>query len=389
MTRILIIPQNAFLKSCKNLYTTTNRGKFYVGIAKKYENSTILYTVKEGTDVEATFQMDNKGVNLKRLKGGVSHKSKFKYIDYLISIFKLIRAIITHDLAVVVIPNKTAVLATVLAKFLGKISILYVAGDWQEIINIPYMQRKAPESNLKKLKIIISIIFENIAVRFANSVYVAGNKLLRKYPKKGQIKLVKPMIQFTLNDVIIRQTRNHKLNNILYVGYLTPLKGIQDTLDSFKLIHYKYPDTFLHIVGDGELFKDIQNLGNASIKLYGYIAEKNTLSEIYKNCDLFMFASHSEGFPRVLYEAMIHNLPIITTGVGGISDYYKSGENAIIVPVGEPYELYRAYCSLREDSMLAIKLAKNSMIKICNELIDNPIEQFVQEINLLTTKTRV
>ncbi|MCK5533647.1 glycosyltransferase family 4 protein, partial [bacterium] len=40
----------------------------------------------------------------------------------------------------------------------------------------------------------------------------------------------------------------------------------------------------------------------------------------------------SEGFPRVLYEAMSQSLPIITTDAGGIKGLMKHEENALIIP---------------------------------------------------------
>ena len=40
--------------------------------------------------------------------------------------------------------------------------------------------------------------------------------------------------------------------------------------------------------------------------------------EHLRNSDIFALSSLTEGFPRVLYEAMCMRLPIVTTDVGGI-----------------------------------------------------------------------
>jgi glycosyltransferase involved in cell wall biosynthesis len=47
---------------------------------------------------------------------------------------------------------------------------------------------------------------------------------------------------------------------------------------------------------------------------------------------IFIFPSYHEEFPRVLYEAMINSLPIVTTMVGGISGRMVDGKNCIGIP---------------------------------------------------------
>ena len=67
--------------------------------------------------------------------------------------------------------------------------------------------------------------------------------------------------------------------------------------------------------------------------LHGQIAESEVLKKFYDKADIFLFPSHHEGFPRVLYEAMASGLPIFTTFVGGIPGRMKHLENCIEIPV--------------------------------------------------------
>ena len=59
---------------------------------------------------------------------------------------------------------------------------------------------------------------------------------------------------------------------------------------------------------------------------------KTDLMRFYRKAHIFIFPSYHEGFPRVLYEAMINSLPIVTTMVGGISGRMVDGENCIGIP---------------------------------------------------------
>ena len=63
------------------------------------------------------------------------------------------------------------------------------------------------------------------------------------------------------------------------------------------------------------------------------ISNKEELKSFYDNADIFVFTSHDEGFPRVLYEAMASGMPIFTTFVGGISGRMVDAENCFEIPV--------------------------------------------------------
>ena len=53
----------------------------------------------------------------------------------------------------------------------------------------------------------------------------------------------------------------------------------------------------------------------------------NNLYDLLFSSDIFALSSITEGFPRVLYEAMAMRLPIVTD-VGGIPYLLKNGVNA-------------------------------------------------------------
>jgi glycosyltransferase involved in cell wall biosynthesis len=49
------------------------------------------------------------------------------------------------------------------------------------------------------------------------------------------------------------------------------------------------------------------------------------------NSDIFILASHSEGLPNSLMEAMLCGIPSIATDVGSVSDLIINGETGILI----------------------------------------------------------
>jgi glycosyltransferase involved in cell wall biosynthesis len=65
------------------------------------------------------------------------------------------------------------------------------------------------------------------------------------------------------------------------------------------------------------------------IQIYSINSDVKALSEVYNSSDIFCLPTYTEGFPRVLYEAMFFSLPIITTNVGQISSLIHDDFNGL------------------------------------------------------------
>ena len=99
------------------------------------------------------------------------------------------------------------------------------------------------------------------------------------------------------------------------IGRLTEAKGQWFLIRSFKKVVEKYPNSKLIILGEGELKKNLKNLIK-KLKLENNVfllgIQKNPF-KFLKNSDCFVFPSLWEGLPNVLIEALIFNIPIIST----------------------------------------------------------------------------
>ncbi|MCL4354451.1 glycosyltransferase, partial [Patescibacteria group bacterium] len=146
------------------------------------------------------------------------------------------------------------------------------------------------------------------------------------------------------------------------VGRLGIEKSVDFLINSFLLISKSQKDAKLVIVGDGaekeNLIKQVQDLGLSNKVLFtGTILHKD-LPKVYKDADLFIFASTTETQGMVILEAMASGLPILAARDEAIGEIIGGQENGMLVEKNE-----------KEFAKQAVILLKNK--KLINELSRN------------------
>ena len=69
---------------------------------------------------------------------------------------------------------------------------------------------------------------------------------------------------------------------------------------------------------------------NITIVFHGFL-DKNAISSIYSICDFIILPSKSEGFPKVVGEAMNYGCIPIVSDVSCISQYIQDGSNGFLI----------------------------------------------------------
>ena len=156
---------------------------------------------------------------------------------------------------------------------------------------------------------------------------------------------------------------NYNSFNFLYVGQMIKRKGLTWLINALKVVIKSETDVKLILVGDGvdiDYYKKlVEELDlNNHVEFLGRINNKSELVKIYKNADVFVLPSLSEGLPTVILEAFYFGLPVISTNLEGIKEYF--GNYAFLVPPRDSLSLAGAMIYLCKDDHLeeAKKLSK-------------------------------
>lgn len=76
--------------------------------------------------------------------------------------------------------------------------------------------------------------------------------------------------------------------------------------------------------------------------------------------DLSLMTSQSEGLPQFIYESFYHEVPVVSTNVGGISELIEHNENGLLAPAHDHITLATQILKLIKDPELRKKLSKGS-----------------------------
>lgn len=162
-----------------------------------------------------------------------------------------------------------------------------------------------------------------------------------------------------IKDFDIKMRKN-KVHNILFLSRIVKAKGVFIALDCFSLLKKRYPYLTLSVVGDGISLEEAKlyctNNNIESVIFKGELNGRELVSE-FEDGDIYLFpSSHYEGMPTSVLEAMAFGLPIITTPVGGLPDFFKDGEMGCIVNSSDPMDFKLAI----EKYILAPELIKGT-----------------------------
>jgi glycosyltransferase involved in cell wall biosynthesis len=159
--------------------------------------------------------------------------------------------------------------------------------------------------------------------------------------------------------------RKTNTKNILFVGSLYPVKGVQYLITAMKKILEDAPDAKLIIVGDGEEREWLAALSiQLGIQKYVQFVGKvphEKVKTFMQQADVFVLPSLSEGFPNVILEAMACGLPIVASRVGGIPDIIKNGVHGYLVEAKKPDEIAEKILIILQNDQVRNKISRTNL----------------------------
>jgi glycosyltransferase involved in cell wall biosynthesis len=131
-------------------------------------------------------------------------------------------------------------------------------------------------------------------------------------------------------------------NALVWVGRMSPVKGLEILLDACALLRGHGTDFHLYLVGDGPLQPELAARAEArglsgSVCFVGPVVPRG-LPDWYRAADLTVLSSWSEGIPNVLRESLACGTPFVSTRVGDVAELSPETADEL-VPPGDPAAL--------------------------------------------------
>ncbi len=141
---------------------------------------------------------------------------------------------------------------------------------------------------------------------------------------------------------------------VIYVGRLSPEKGLPGLLRGFALTARELPRAMLLLVGDGSQRGELESLagrlgiGTDQIRFVGRVDIRD-VPHWLRASDIFALTSPSEGFSCALLEAMATGLASVVTDIPANRQLIDSGVHGITVPFGDEAAISAALLQLCQD----------------------------------------
>jgi len=150
---------------------------------------------------------------------------------------------------------------------------------------------------------------------------------------------------------------------LLAVGSLIPRKGIRCIIEAVG----RLPDpshVHLTIAGSGPQRTSLEQLVmslhlSECIEFIGTV-EPQSVADLLARAEVFVLASHSEGRPNVILEAMAAALPVIATDIDGVRDIIEHGRTGMLYEADNSLQLSGHIARMCDDEDLRRRLGQTA-----------------------------
>lgn len=131
----------------------------------------------------------------------------------------------------------------------------------------------------------------------------------------------------------VARDANRQEKRLLYVGRLSPEKGIETLIGAYSRYRATHADPWpLTVCGTGPLRAEIERIPGVDCR--GFVQPKE-LPEVFRECDVMILPSLYEPWGVVVAEAMGAGLPVIATEASGAAiDLIRPYWNGLLAPTG-------------------------------------------------------
>ena len=149
------------------------------------------------------------------------------------------------------------------------------------------------------------------------------------------------------------------------VSRLERIKGMDLVVPAFYLVHKKYTDTRLLVVGDGSLRPQmelqVQESGLTNVAEFVGRQPQEVLQNYYDKIDILLIPSRSEGFGLTAIEGMARGCVIVAADVGGLPEVIRNGETGLLHKPEQSEDIANTINILIQNGNLMKSISMNSI----------------------------
>ena len=200
---------------------------------------------------------------------------------------------------------------------------------------------------------------------------------------------------FTVSDPGRRGAVRRSLNIgddapvILYIARNSYDKSPTDMLDVAAQLRRRNSDVRFLAAGSmaeqtGLLEPAVRERGlSDTVRLLGI---RSDIPDLLTAADVLLLTSRVEGFPNAIMEAMCAGLPVVATGVGGVPELVRHGEEGFLHPIGDIHGLADSLELLLGAPALRREMGEKARDRIVNnftvdKLVERTISQYAALLN--------
>lgn len=148
---------------------------------------------------------------------------------------------------------------------------------------------------------------------------------------------------------------------ITFVGCLVPHKRIDLVIKTFRKCKKTLGNLELHIVGDGPLLQNLENLRINGLHVHGALSEDEK-NKLLRKTWVFLMPSIREGFGKAALEAMAAGCPVITVNASdnATKEFVAAGKGGLVVDINEE-AIAQALIELYQNQDLWKQLSNNAV----------------------------
>lgn len=200
--------------------------------------------------------------------------------------------------------------------------------------------------------------FRNLSFKFSSKLILLNKEQKISFIQKYKINQDKIFIsQLGIYDTIhlfknttniINNTVDNQLN-ILFLGRISPYKGIEFLCEAMKQVKNEIPNSNLIIAGKGKLYFDFTPYKCSYIQLKNEYISLEDMYSLLRHCHIVVCPYTDATQSGVVMTAYSMLKPVIVTNVGGLPEMCKNGITGYIVPPRDSNSLANAIINLLKD----------------------------------------